>query len=200
LIAFGHHDTSGFAPTAPAFMIKRIGVKLLRDNDGSRFIDGLVALGESPDISDPCRKKLEAVDREAKQALRLFMAQTVARFSHAWAEGQSGGPFTAESIAAHEAAVAAGKAFVAFLTGRPGGDADTVRRLVLEFLALVQAADPAAYAQALAGLRQIIGRYDQSCLDAIEPAGQPFAAQLQPLTDLLRSIGEKVEWPGNPNG
>ncbi len=199
-IAFGHHDTSGFAPTAPAFLIRRLGVKLLRDNDASRFIHGLVAVGEPPDIGDQCRKKLEAVDAEAMQAMRLFMTRTVDRFSGPWEAAQGGSPFTAEGVAAHEAAVAAGKGFVAFLAGQPGGDPDLVRQRVLEFLALVQAADPAAYADTLAGLQQILGRYDQACLASIEPAGQPHAAALQPLADLLRSIGTKIQWPGSPNG
>jgi hypothetical protein len=197
-IAFGHHDTSGFNTAHPAFLIRRLSVKLLRDNDASRFIDGLVSVGEPPDISDQCRKKLGAVDAEAIQAMRLFMTQTVARFSRPWDASQAGGPFTAEGIAAHEAAVAAGKAFVAFLGGRPGGDPALVKDRVLEFLALVEAADPAGYAQALTGLQQIIGRYDPACLASIETAGQPYAAALQPLAELLRSIGAKIESPGGP--
>jgi hypothetical protein len=199
-IAFGHHDTSGFAPGAPAFLIRRLGVKLLRDNDASRFIDDLVAVGEPPDISDECRKKLEAIDAEAIEAMRLFMTQTVALLSRPWDASQGGSPFTAEGIAAHEAAVAAGKAFVAFLGGRAGGDAVLVKERGLEFLALVEAADPAGYAQALAGLQQIIGRYDPPCLASIEPAGQLYAAAFQPLAELLRSIGANIQSPGAPNG
>jgi hypothetical protein len=198
-IAFGHHDTSGFAPGAPAFLIRRLAVKLLRDNDASRFIDGLVAVGEPPDISEPCRKKLEAIDAEAAAAMRLFMTRTVARFSRPWDASQGGSPFTAEGMAAHEAAVAAGKAFVAFLGGRPGGDTGLIKQRVLEFLALVEAADHAGYAQSLAALQHIFGRYDGPCLASIESAGQPFAAALQPLAELLRSIGVNVQSPGPPN-
>lgn len=199
-IAFGHHDTSGFATGAPAFLIRRLSVKLLRDNDAGRFIDGLVAVGEPPDISDQCRKKLEAVDAEAMQAIRQFMTQMLGRLSRPWDASQAGGPFTAEGIAAHEAAVATGKAFVAFLAGRPGGDPDLVKDRVVQFLALLEAADPAGYAQALAGLQQMADRYDPACLAQIEPAAQAYAASLQPLADLLRKIAAKIQSPGSPNG
>jgi hypothetical protein len=196
-IAFGHHDTSGFATAAPAFLIRRIGVRLLRDDDALRFLDGLLPPGERPDISDECRKKLGAVDAEAMRAMRQFMTQTLARFSRPWDASQGGSPFTAEGAAAHEAVIAAGKAFIDFLAGRPAGDPALVEDQIGEFLSLIQAADPAAYAQALAALQQIVARYDATCLAELRAAGQPYAARFQPLVDLLQRVSAKME---SPNG
>jgi hypothetical protein len=199
-IAFGHDKTSGFAPGAPAFLIRRISVKLLRDNDAARFLDGLLSIGEPAALDEACRRKLSAVDVGSARAMRGFMTQAIGKLTRAWEAPQPGGPFSAEGVAAHEAAVAAGQAFVAFLLARPGGDAALVKDRVAAFLALIQATDPAGYAQAVAGLQQLAARYDPACIAQLQPIAQQNAASLQPLADLLEGVWAKMQSPGGANG
>ena len=199
-IAFGHHDTSGFAPGAPAFLIRRLSVKLLRRNDAARFVDQLFPIEEPAALDEGCRRKLRAVDADASRAMRAFMTQAIGRLTRSWEAPQPGGPFSADAVAAHEAAVAAARAFAAFMANRPGADAATVKARIKEFLIVIQATDPAGYAQAVAGLEQIAGRYDAACLAQLQPAAQPHAAALQPLAALLQDVWTTIQSPGGPNG
>jgi hypothetical protein len=195
-LAFGHHDTSGTASSAPTFLIRRIGVKMLRDIDARRCLDGLFPIAEPTPLSPDCRRRLVNAQAVVLAELRQFMRHAVARLSSTWHDGQPGGPFSPEAVAAHAAAVAAGRAFVAFMLHHPGGDPDLVIQKTDEFLTLVRATDPAAYDQAIARLQAISQPDDPSCLAQLQPLVQTHGDRLRPMVVLLQSLWAKMQSPG----
>ena len=198
-LAFGHHDASAIAPSAPAFLIRRIGVKLLRDNDALRCLDGLFPITEPVPIDEVCRRKLAGAEHAVLGEIRAFMQRSIGRLTSEWQDGMPGGPFTPEAVAAHAAAIAAGRAFVQFMLHHPGGDPELIKQKLGEFLILIRAADPAAYDQAIGRLRAIPPPYDAHCLAQLQPLAQAHGAQLQPVADLLEALWTKMQSPeGTP--
>ena len=195
-LAFGHHDISGTAPSAPAFLIRRIGVKLLRDDDALRCLDRLFPITEPIPLGEDCRRQVASVQSAVLDELRAIMQQSIPRLTSTWEDGMPGGPFTPESVAAHAAAIAAGRAFVQFMLHHTGGDPDLVTQRVDEFLVLIRATDPAAYDQAITRLRAISQPYDAQCLAQLQPLLQAYGAQLQPVVDLLEALWAKMQSPG----
>jgi hypothetical protein len=195
-LAFGHHDTSGTASSAPAFLIRRIGVKMLRDIDARRCLDGLFPIAEPTPLQPDCRRRLANAQAVVLAEIRQFMQQAVARLSSTWQDGQPGGPFSPEAVAAHAAAVAAGGAFVAFMLHHPGGDPDLVIQKLDEFLTLVRATDPAAYDQAIARLQGMSQPFDPNCLAQLQPLVQTHGDRLRPTVDLLEALWAKMQSPG----
>jgi hypothetical protein len=195
-LAFGHHDTSTIAPSAPAFLIRRICVKLLRDIDALRCLDGLFPIAEPIPLGADCRRKLADVEHAVLGEIRAFMQQSIVRLTSTWRDGMSGGPFTPEAVAAHAAAIAAGRAFVQFMLRHPGGDPDLIKQKLEEFLVLIRAADPVAYDQAIARLRAISQPYDAHCLAQLQPLVQVYGARLQPVVDLLEALWTTMQSPG----
>jgi hypothetical protein len=127
-LAFGHHDTSTIDPSEPALLLRRIGVKLLRDNDALRCLDGLFPITDPIPLDEECRRKLAEVERAILSEIRAFMQRSIVRLTSTWQDGMSGGPFTPEAVAAHAAAIAAGRAFVQFMLHQPGGDPDLIKQ------------------------------------------------------------------------
>lgn len=152
-LAFGHHDTTGFAPAAPAFLLRRVVVKMLRDVDARRALDDLFPLTESSPIDAECRRRFADAQAAILGEIRTFMQQAIARLTSAWQAGMPGGPFTPDGVAAHAAAVATGRAFVEFMLQHPGGDPDLIKLKMSEFLRRIRATDPAACDQAIARLQ-----------------------------------------------
>jgi hypothetical protein len=194
-LAFGHHDTSATAPAAPAFLIRRIGVKMLRDIDARRSLDGLFPIAEPTPLDPDCRRRLTKVQSAVLAEIRAFMQQAVTSLNSAW-DGQPGGPFSPEAIAAHAAAMAAGNTFVAFMLHHPGGDPGLVVQKIDEFLTLVRATDPAAYDQAVARLQAMSQPSDPHCIALLHPLAQAHGGRLQPVVGLLQSLWAKMQAPG----
>lgn len=196
-LAFGHHlDTA--VSNAPAFVIRTICVKLLRRNDGARFLDTLFPIADPVPLDDACKRKIEDVHRAISDEIRKFMSAAVRRLTRSWEEGQAGGPFTAEAIAAHSAALDTGRAFVEFMLRRPAGDPEIVKQKLGEFLTVIKASDPAGYAQAVAKVQALMGQYDLNCLAQLQPLMQQHAASLQPVVALAQSLWARIQTPENP--
>jgi len=192
-LRFGHHLDQPVA-NAPAFLIRGICVKLLRREDAGRVFDSLFPL-PSP-LDEACLRKMTAVDNAIMEEIRAFMRRAITRLTSRWQEGMPGGPFSREAVAAHEAAVAAGLAFMAFVVHRRDEDAEQVKQKVDEFLTLIKATDPAGYAELVARLEAMTAQYDPSCLARLRPLAQQNGAALQPVKTLLEALLEVIRSPG----
>jgi len=199
-LAFGHHDTTTINPSAPTLLLRRIGVKLLRDNDALRSLDRLFPISEPVSLTEDCRRKLEEIERATFSEIRAFMQRSIVRLTSAWQDGTPGGPFTPEAVAAHAAATAAGRAFVQFMLHHPGGDPDLINQKLEEFLILIRAADPAAYDEAIRRLDDIPQPLDADCLAQLQPLVQVYGARLQPVVDLLEKLWMTMQTPGGLHG
>ena len=197
-LSFGHHLDAAL-PNAPAFIIRMIGVKLLRRNDGGRFLGDLFPIADPSPLDEACKRKLAGVDRAISDELRGFMTTAIRRLTSSWEEGQAGSPFTPGAIAAHGAALATGRAFVEFMLGRPGGDGEAIKRKLSEFLTLVKATDPAGYAQAIARVQTLMGQYDPNCIARLQPLAQQHAASLQPVVALAQALWARIQSPEDPH-
>ena len=173
-------------------------MKLLRRNDGARFLDTLFPIADPVPLDDTCKRKLEDVHRSISDELRTFMRTAVGRLTRSWEEGQAGGPFTPESIRAHAAATAAGVAFVEFVLGRPGGNPEVVKQKLGEFLALIKATDPAGYTQAIARLQALMGQYDPNCIAQLQPLAAQHGPSLQPVVALAQALWARIQSPEVP--
>lgn len=193
-LAFGHQDASGSTPGAPAFLIRRLGVKLLRKDDAQRALNRLFPVEEA-EVDEVCRRRLSAAQDGVLSEFRGFMQQAVAKLTTTWSAGQPGGPFTAEGLAAHAAGVKVARAFVEFMLGRPSGDPEIIKARIGEFLTAIRATDPAAYDQAIARLAATSTPLDAQCLAQLQPLVQRYGAQLQPTMDLLQALWTKMQSP-----
>jgi hypothetical protein len=196
-LRFGH-VADQVVPNAPAFLIRRIGVKLLRRSDPGRIFDTLFPIAEPSPLDAECRRKLAAVDAAILEEIRTFMRRAIAQLTSPWKEGQPGGPFAPEAVAAHNAALAAGLDFMAFVIHRRDQDAERVKEHVTSFLKIIEATDPAGYAQLVARLEALTGQYDPSCLARLQPLAQQHAAALQPIKVLLEALLGVIRSPGGP--
>jgi hypothetical protein len=127
---------------------------------------------------------------------RQLMTAAVAAWTRRWAEGQAGSPFSAESLAAHEAAVQAGRAFVAFMLAQKRSDADRFLAEASTFLALLQSVDPARYAALLAHAEDASTHLDLPCIAALEPLRRLYESRLTPLAELARDLAGVAQAPG----
>jgi hypothetical protein len=196
-LRFGHQADQVVA-NAPAFLIRSITVKLLRRNDPGRILDSLFPIPEPSPLDEECVRKLAAVDAAILEEIRAFMRTAIGRLTSRWQEGLPGGPFTPEAVAAHNAAVAAGLSFMAFLVHRRDQDAERVKEQVTAFLTVIQATDPAGYAQLVTRLEAMTGQYDPSCLAKLQPLAQQHAPALQPIKSLLETLLSVIRSPGGP--
>ena len=194
-LAFGHHDASAPAPGAPAFLIRRLDVKLLRDDDALRCFDGLFPIAEPGPVDEVCRRQLASMQDGVFAEIRTFMQQAVNKLTAAWTAGQPGGPFSPQALTAHAAAVSAGSAFVHFLLHRPKGDPDLIKAKIGEFLTQVRATDPVAYDQAISRLQAMPNPYNAYCIAQLEPMAQLHAGELQPVLYLLQELWAKMQSP-----
>jgi hypothetical protein len=196
-LRFGHHADQ-IVTNAPAFLIRGICVKLLRRNDPGRVFDSLFPIPEPSPLDEECVRKLASVDAAILEEIRTFMRQAIARLTSPWQEGMPGGPFSPEAVAAHDAAIAASLGFMAFVIHRRDADAQRVKEKVTEFLRIIEATDPAGYAQLVARLEALTGQYDPSCLARLQPLAQQHAAALQPIKSLLETLLGVIRSPGGP--
>lgn len=129
------------------------------------------------------------------------MTGIVSKLTTSWREGQATGPFSPESIAAHEAAVDAAKAFGAFLDRREEGAADTFLQRIGEFFDILAAADPTGFAELLTDLADRAETLDPVCRRTLEPVHTANAEALQPLALLLQATGQRMQTarPGATN-
>jgi hypothetical protein len=194
-LEFGHHSSSPL-PGAPAFLIRRLGVKLLRKDDGQRALNRLFPVVDV-EVDEVCRRRLSDRQDAVFGEIRGFMRQAVAKLSRTWSAGQPGGPFTPEGLAAHAAGVKAAAAFVEFMLGRPnrGGDPEVIKAKLGEFLTALRATDPAAYDQAIVRLAATTTPLDAECLAQLQPLIQRHGAELQPMIDLLQELWATMQAP-----
>jgi hypothetical protein len=194
-LAFGH-DSATPLPGTPAFLIRRLGVKLLRKDDAQRALNRLFPV-DDVQVDPVCRRRLAAAQDAVFSEIRGFMRHAVGKLTEAWSTGQPGGPFTPQGLAAHAAAVAAGRAFVEFMLGRPerGGDPAAVDARLGEFLAAVRATDAGAYDEAIARLAATSTPLDAECLTQLQPLVDRHGPALAPLRGLLERLWARMQAP-----
>lgn len=195
------HPSASVLPDAPRMLARRVCVRLLRDNDPARYLDALHPIVEPLSLPPDCREQVEAIHDEVRGEMRRFMSATVGRITAAWDEGQGGGPFSAEAIAAHEAASAAREAFVHFMLHRRDADAaEQVLDRIGAFLAVIETADPAGYQALVDRIAHIADGLAPGCRSALEISAQPYAASLGPLAELFQQIWTRAQAPGGHHG
>jgi len=197
-VFLGHH--SPVVTPAPAKMrARRFTVKLLRKDDATRFLDDLFPLPRPLPIDPECAKRVQGLAGAAMVDARHLMTAAVAAWTRRWSEGQAGSPFSAESVAAHEAAVQAGRAFTAFMLGQDQADADRFLAQARTFLALLQGVDPARYGALLAKADDASTQLDLPCVAALEPLRRLYESRLAPLAELARDLAVVAHAPGGPH-
>jgi hypothetical protein len=197
-IFLGHHFP--IATTDPPRMrARRFTVKVLRKDDATRFLDDLFPLPRPLPVDPDCAKRVQGLAGAAMLDARQLMTAAVAAWTRRWSEGQAGSPFSAESVAAHEAAVQAGRAFTAFMLGQDRADADRFLAAARTFLALLQAVDPARYAALVAKADDASTQLDVPCIAALEPLRRLYESRLTPLAELTRDLAAIAHAPGGPH-
>ncbi len=194
----GHHSAL-VTPDPPKMRARRLTVKVLRKDDATRLLDDLVPLPRPLPVDPECAKRVQGLAGAAMVEARQLMAAAVAAWTRRWTEGQAGSPFSPESIAAHEAAVQAGRAFIAFMLGHERADADRFLADARRFLALLQAVDPARYAALVASAEDASAQLDAPCVAALEPLRRLYESRLTPLAELVRDLAAVAHAPGEPH-
>ncbi|WP_291986955.1 hypothetical protein [Luteitalea sp.] len=197
-IFVGHHSLS-VTPAPPRMRVRRFTVKVLRKDDATRLLDDLFPLPRPLPIDPDCAKQVEGLTGAAMVEARQLMATAVTTWTRRWTAGQAHSPFSAEAVAAHEAAVQAGRAFVAFMLGQERADADRFVAQASTFLALLQAVDPARYATLLAKAEEASTRVDLPCITALEPLRRLYESRLTPLSELVRDLAVAAHAVGGPH-
>ena len=179
---------------------RRLTVKVLRKDDATRLLDDLFPLPRPLPVDPECAKRVQGLTGAAMVEARQLMTAAVAAWTRRWTEGQAGSPFSAESVAAHEAAVQAGRAFIAFMLGQERADADRFLAEARKFLALLQMVDPARYA-AVSGQsrRRVDANSTCPCIAALEPFRRLYQSRLTPLAELVRDLAIAAHAPGGPH-
>ena len=194
----GHHSTVVTADP-PKMRARRLMVKVLRNDDATRLLDDLFPLPRPLPVDSECAKRVQGLAGAAMIEARQFMAAAVAAWTRHWTEGQAGSPFSAESVAAHEAAVQAGRAFIAFMLGQERADADRFLAEAKTFLALLQMVDPARYTALVAMAEDASTQLDLPCIAALEPLRRLYESRLTPLAQLVRDLAVVAQAPGGPH-
>lgn len=194
----GHHFPIA-TPDPPKMRARRFTVKVLRKNDATRFLDDLFPLPRPLPVDPECAKLVQGLAGAAMVEARHLMTAAVAAWTRRWSEGQAGSPFSAESVAAHEAAVQAGRAFTAFMLGQDPADAARFLAAARTFLALLQSVDPARYAALVAQAEDASTRLDVPCIAALEPLRRLYESRLTPLAELTRDLAVIANAPESPH-
>ena len=199
-LAVGGPEGAVAAPN-PQFLVRRVYLKLLRRDDARHEIDWHVPIDVGHFPQTHCAEHVRLLHEQLLSRIRKFMEGIVSEFTTSWREGQVPGPFSPESVTAHEAAVRAAEAFVAFLATREADTAATFLRRIGEFLDVLASAAPTGYAELLAELSEHAETLDPACRTMLEPVYAANAATLEPLTRLLRATWEraKTALPGDPS-
>jgi hypothetical protein len=178
---------------APLFLARRVYLKLLRRQDARNEIEQHVPVDSCGLPRTRCVKTIRALHDDLMDRSRRFMAEIVGELTQSWREGQAGSPFSPEAVRAHTAAVAAAKAFGAFVDQREPALATTCLQHVGEFLDVLAAANPAGYARLLAELSDRAASLDPYCRTALEPLYAANASTLDPLRQLLEATFERAK-------
>jgi hypothetical protein len=194
----GHHSPS-VTPDPPRMRARRFTVKVLRKDDATRLLDDLFPLPRPLPIDPDCAKQVEGLAGAAMVEARQLMATAVTTWTRRWTAGQAGSPFSAEAVAAHEAAVQAGRAFVAFMLGQERADADRFLAAATTFLTLLQTVDPARYTALVAKAEDASTRLDLPCIAALEPLRRLYESRLTPLSELVRDLAVAAHAVGGPH-
>jgi hypothetical protein len=187
----------------PRFRVRRVYLKLLRQDDARQALDRQVPLNVNciPMPASDCTEKVNALLGELRLRTRAFMTGVIARLTTPWREGQAQSPFSREAVAAHAAAVGAAEAFGTFLETREEAAADTFLQRMGTMFDVFAAADPAGFATLLSDLARRAETLDPACRAAIEPLHAANAEALQPLERLLQATWQRAlaARPGDPN-
>lgn len=191
---------------AAGILVRRVYVKLLRRDDSRNELREQVAIDTSMLPRTPCATAAGALLADMLAQIRKFMTAVILKTTTSWREGQPQSPFSPEAIAAHQAAVAAAEAFVAFLTTRERASADTFLEQIGTLLDILAAADPTRYAALLEELAALAKTFDKTldpphCREELQPLFAANTQTLEPLAHLLQETWEraKAASPGGPH-
>ena len=177
---------------APQFLARRVHLKLLRRQDARNEIERHVPVDPYGLPRTPCVNTIRALHDDLLDRCRRFMAETVGELTTPWRDGQAGSPFSPAAVRAHAAAVAAAKAFGAFVDQREPALATTCLQHVGEFLDVLAAANPARYSRLLAELSEGAASLDPYCRTVLEPLYAANARTLDPLRQLLEATVDRA--------
>ena len=121
------------------------------------------------------------------------MSEFIVQTTTSWREGEPQAPFSPEANAAHQAAVAAGEAFVAYLARREATSADSFLEQISKLVDIAAAVEPPRYAALLKELEPLAKTLDPHCRDELRPLYEANAQTLEPLAHLLQEAGERVK-------
>jgi hypothetical protein len=172
--------------------VRRVYVKLLRRDDSRNELGEQVDIDTSMLPRTPCAIAVNALLADMLARIRTFMTDFIVKTTTSWREGQPQAPFSPESIAAHQAAVAAGDAFVAFLATREATAADSYLEQIGTLINTIAAADPPRYAALLKELEALTGKIDPNCRQELQPLYEANAQTLEPLAHLLQETGARA--------
>jgi len=179
------------------WLARRIQVKLLRRDDAVNVLDRLLPI--DPGLSRSCARLTAAMKRPALALIRQYMTATVTRLTREWRHGDPHLPFSAESLAAHEAAMAGAREFMTFLVSRDPAAGEQFLSHTGKFLAILAAADPDGYTELIAQLSQLPMDLDPECRAQLEPVAKANAETLAPVGDLLQTAWEMAQAAGGPD-
>jgi hypothetical protein len=194
------HPSPFHNESAPRILARRLCIRLLREDGAARYLDTLFPIVEPLALPEACRHQVEEIHGFALGEIRRFMSAAINRLTTAWDQSQGGGPFSAQAVAADEAATAAGQAFVRFMLNGRAADAQQVQDQIGAFLAVIEATDPAGYQSLINRIAELADGLEPHCRLALEAAAQPYATSLGPLAELFQKIWARVQPPGGQHG
>jgi hypothetical protein len=177
---------------AAGILVRRVYVKLLRRDDSRNELSEQVAIDTSMLPRTSCAMAANTLLADMHARIRTFMTDFIVKTTTSWREGQPQEPFLPEAKAAHQAAVAAGEAFVAFLATREETAADSFLEQIGTLVDTVAAVDPPRYSALLEELAHLAETLDPKCRDELQPLYEANAHTLEPLAHLLEETGERV--------
>lgn len=170
---------------AQGILVRRVYVKVLRRDDSRNELREQVAIDTGTLRETPCALAAGALQAEMLAQIREFMTEVIVKTTTSWREGQPHAPFSPDAIAAHQAAVAAAEAFVAFLATREETAADTFLHQIGKLLDILAAVDPTRYAALLERLAAHAETFDPNCQGELRHLYNANAQTLDPLAHLL---------------
>ncbi len=178
---------SGPPTLSPKFLARRVYLKVVRRHDAQNELDQHVPIDTYLLPRSPCAVTVRALQDDLGVETRKFMTEIMLKLTSPWQEGQAGGPFSPQAVAAQDAAAAAVRAFGGFLDRRDPADADAFLRHIGEFLDVVAGADPARYAQLVTELSNRAQTLDPYCRETLKPVYVANAKTLDPVRRLLEA-------------
>ena len=181
---------------SPAILARRVCVKVLRQDDANKALDQLLPIQIDNPLSDECERRIAGINSRALSVMRKFMSTSVTKLTTSWQRGQAHAPFSPESVAAHQAALDAGRSLAEFLLHQRSADSEQFVQRLGDFLAILQTLDPAGYANVVSEFVQLSDLLEPECRAALQPAAQQHAAKLGPVAGMLQAMWAKIQSPG----